>query len=163
MLVEMALETRFTRADLGLLPEGFRVELVDGVLLKMASPVIRHQRLLMRLLGRLSDSVGEERILPGPVDFVIDDYNVLVPDAVLLAPGMEPERGATDLAQALAVFEVLSPSTAKRDRQVKTQLYLDAGVQEVWLIDPQGSVDVRRSEAVEALPGFTLGDGFFRE
>lgn len=31
---------------------------------------------------------------------------------------------------------MLSPSTAKRDREVKTRLYAAAGVREAWLVDP---------------------------
>jgi Uma2 family endonuclease len=35
------------------------------------------------------------------------------------------------------VAEILSPSTAKRDRGVKIRLYAAAGVREAWLVDPE--------------------------
>ncbi|MEO0563414.1 MAG: Uma2 family endonuclease, partial [Chloroflexota bacterium] len=55
-------------------------------------------------------------------------------------------HGAPDL-----VIEVLSPSTAARDRGVKFDHYETAGVREYWLIDPMGLF-------VEV---YTLKDGTF--
>lgn len=38
--------------------------------------------------------------------------------------------------------ETLSPSTAKRDRTVKKDIYEKAGVEEYWLVSPQGAVEI---------------------
>ena len=71
-------------------------------------------------------------------------------------------------AVPVLAVEVLSPSTAARDREAKTAIYLRAGVLEVWLVDPDsGSVEVHsptgvarfdgaRRAASVAVPGFTL-------
>jgi Uma2 family endonuclease len=136
---------RFTRADHARLPEDFRVELIDGALLKMASPAVSHQQVVGRLFLALVNAIGQERMLFGPVDFVIDDWNVLVPDVVALE--REPEPGMRSLEEALLVAEVLSPSTARRDRTVKTDLYLGAGVREVWLVDPDAQTVAIRTDA----------------
>jgi Uma2 family endonuclease len=47
------------------------------------------------------------------------------------------------------VAEVLSPSTARRDRLIKLEIYLRAGVRWAWLVDPEArSLEVfRASEA----------------
>lgn len=126
---------RFTRKDYDQLPEDLRVELIDGQLLKMPSPIVRHQQLVMRLLVPLVELIGVERILPGPVDFAIDDHNVLVPDLVVHRADELPGAGARDISTALIVIEVLSPSTAARDRKVKRGKYLANGAGEVWLVD----------------------------
>jgi Uma2 family endonuclease len=35
------------------------------------------------------------------------------------------------------VIEILSPSTSRRDRQLKRDLYQRVGVEEYWLVDPE--------------------------
>src|SRR5439155_10532291 len=43
-------------------------------------------------------------------------------------------QGAPDL-----VIEILSPSTARRDRTIKVQLYRRQGVAEYWMVDPDAN------------------------
>jgi Uma2 family endonuclease len=141
---------RFTRADYEKMPEDLRVELIEGELLKMAPPVVSHQRVVMAVLMRLAGILGEERLLPGPVGFAIDEWNVLVPDVVILE--REPEVGAKQLEQAQIVVEVLSPSTARREREVKADLYLRAGVGEVWLVDLKArTIEIRSADRNETV------------
>jgi Uma2 family endonuclease len=55
----------------------------------------------------------------------------------------------------LLVVEILSPSTAHRDRGAKARGYLRRGVPEVWLVDP-GS---RTVEIRSATGATTIGPG----
>jgi len=127
-LVDPAL--RFTRDDYDRLPEDLRVELIGGELLKMPAPTFRHQQIVGRLFDVLRGSL--EHVFIGPVGFGIGDAHVLVPDLIGLEAA--PPDDARDVCAALVVMEVLSPSTARRDRTVKADLYLEAGVREVWLL-----------------------------
>jgi Uma2 family endonuclease len=147
-------EVKFTRSDFNQLPEELRVELIDGALLKMAAPTVLHQELAKAAFARLVDCTGWDRVLFGPVGFDIDETHILVPDVVAFSDDGRPERGARSLTQAEIVVEVLSPSTANRDRSVKSQLYLSAGVSEVWLIDPRAeTVEVRTDTGVRTASG----------
>jgi Uma2 family endonuclease len=62
----------------------------------------------------------------------------LAPDAAWWSAGREPriEPGALDIVPDL-IAEVLSPATRDNDLGPKRRQYFDAGVRELWLIDPR--------------------------
>ena len=133
----MAMRTRtvgHTKADYDALPEGAPYQLVEGELVREASPVYRHQRAVGRLIAMLHTLIGVERTLHAPIDVVVDDRNVYQPDVAVVAAPLSPD--AESVGIPVWVCEVLSPSTSRIDRVQKTRNYLRAGVQEVWLLDP---------------------------
>ena len=125
----------YTRADYNLLPEGFPAQLVEGQLVREPSPVFGHQRTALRIATLLSGLVGDSRMGIAPIDIVLDDLNVYQPDIVLFRTALEDDAHGEDLGIPLLAVEVLCPSTARRDRVVKRTRMLDAGVEEVWLVD----------------------------
>ena len=160
------MSTRFTRADYDRLPEGFPAQLVEGLLVKEPSPTYGHQCFQSRLYAGLLALVGPERALPAPSDVGIDEFNVYQPDLLVLRT--PPSFQVHDVGIPLLAVEVLSPSTARRDRMVKRRRLLSAGVEEVWIVDPVAkSVEVYDASGVRvatggealdsrALPGFTV-------
>ena len=40
------------------------------------------------------------------------------------------------------IVETLSPSTAKRDKAEKKDIYEKAGVEEYWIVSPKGTVEI---------------------
>lgn len=40
------------------------------------------------------------------------------------------------------IAETLNPSTAKRDRTEKMSIYETAGVEEYWIVSPQGTLEI---------------------
>jgi len=69
-------------------------------------------------------------------DLFMDNDNNFIPDVVILCDRdkLKPDGiyGAPDL-----VVEVLSPSTAKRDKTEKKDIYGQYGVREYWTIQPE--------------------------
>ncbi len=166
-------ELLFSRTDYDALPEWLRVELIDGELLKMASPTLRHQKIAKRVFLALVQAVGPDRVFFCPVDVPIDNWNVFVPDVVVTAE--VPPDADKVILRPLCLFEVLSPSTAGRGRLVKAKRYFKVGAQEVWLLDPEaetaemrtptGARTFRRTLRSKAIPGLALplGPVFKRE
>lgn len=142
----------FTRTDYDRLPEGFPAQLIEGLLVKEPAPTYGHQRIETRILLQLAALVGPDRAIPSPTDVGIDDHNVYQPDIVLLRE--IPQDHIRDVGIPVLAVEVLSPSTRRRDREVKTRHLLEAGVEEVWLVDPDcGELEVHRQGGVEAVQG----------
>lgn len=92
-----------------------------------------------------------------PFDMVFDDDNVTQPDVLVVC---DPKKitqkniqGAPDV-----IFEVLSPSTERKDRFTKKHLYEKFGVKEYILID----VDAKYAEHYILQPEntFNQGDSF---
>ena len=125
---------RFTRADYDRLPEGFTAQLVHGHLVRQPAPTYGHQVFQGRLLAQLIGLVGDGHVVPAPCDVGIDEFNVYQPDILVLRD--IPPLDVHDVGIPLLAIEVLSPSTARRDREVKRRKLIEAGVAEVWIVDP---------------------------
>ena len=104
-----------------------------------ASPRLLHQIVVGNLYLLLEPccrarSLG--RVFLAPVDVVLSPFDVLVPDLVFVAAGRPGGAEEANLTAApdLAI-EVLSRSTAGRDRGAKRRIYERFGVREYWLVD----------------------------
>jgi Uma2 family endonuclease len=129
----------WTYADLLDTPEDSqRYEIIDGELYVSPSPRLPHQDVLASCfeLLRAAQKAGHGRAYIGPVDVVLDEHNVFVPDAVFIAQDRlsiaqdTHIHGAPDL-----VVEILSPGTKHRDLGVKLQTYGRRGVKYYWVLD----------------------------
>jgi len=129
-----------TYQDLQDLPEDRnRYEIYEGELAVTAAPTPRHQAVVRRLLVLLDGYVSAHdlgEVFDAPIDVKLSDISVVEPDLVYIAKSRQEiigERfieGPPDL-----VVEVLSPSTASRDRRAKRALYAHHGVPHYWLFD----------------------------
>ena len=179
-------QTRYTCQDyLNLPDDAERCELIAGEYCPMPSPTGPHQIAAGAAFAALLAFATERRLgmaFVSPFDVVLPPDDVLQPDVIFLSNERMPRytganiRGAPDL-----VVEVLSPSTADRDRAAKRDRYAQAGVQEYWLADPDAKTievltaqdNAFRTAAIYApgdalasplLPGFALDvDAVFAE
>ena len=115
-------------------------ELAYGVLREPPAPFFSHQAIVLRMARMLGDHVeprGLGQVAIAPLDVILDVDNGLIvqPDVLFvsqerLAIIHNQVWGAPDL-----VVEVLSRSTAARDRAEKLGWYRQYGVRECWLVD----------------------------
>jgi Uma2 family endonuclease len=130
-------------------------QLIDGEVVVVITPRIRHQHVAGELYHRLRLWIAAS---PGrgycgiPQDVRINDRNVYAPDVWWCCDDRIPDLDEIRLPWLpdLAV-EVLSPSTRRYDLGVKRERYEETGVPELWIIDPrQGALVpghvLRRSE-----------------
>ncbi|MEI2778192.1 MAG: Uma2 family endonuclease [Tetrasphaera sp.] len=127
----------WTRAELDALPDdGYRHEIIDGVLIMTPSPSFGHQGMVgeLHLALRAACPPGLV-VLMAPFDVALDDISVLEPD-LLVAP--RAEFTDKDLpGPPLLAIEVLSPSTQRVDRTRKLPRFARAGCPSFWLADPR--------------------------
>lgn len=133
--------TRITFEQFRELPsDGHRYELIHGEVHVTPALATRHQAVLQNLSLGLGPHVYKNHLGElwlAPLDVRLGEDTVLQPDLIFISnanAGIIREdwiAGAPDL-----VVEVLSPSTAAHDRATKLWMHAEAGVPEIWFIDP---------------------------
>ena len=131
---------KLTYEDYRATPDDKRYELLNGDLMMVPAPNMKHQAVQAELGSRLRRFTGEHglgELFFAPCDVVLSDTDVVQPDLLFISREREHlittenVRGAPDL-----VIEILSPSTADRDLGYKHELYGRHGVLEYWVLDP---------------------------
>jgi Uma2 family endonuclease len=141
-----------------------RYEILDGELAVTASPTTRHQRVSLNLAFLLHAEVdrrGLGVIFYAPVDVILDESTVVVPDLVFVSTAKasiitrRAIEGPPDL-----VMEILSESTERRDRGAKMKLLARFGVDWYWLVDPEArTLEIfRRRDDVFSIAASHHGD-----
>ncbi|MFN8668057.1 MAG: Uma2 family endonuclease [Gemmatimonadaceae bacterium] len=134
--------TEWTAAMVAALPDdGTRYELLDGELVIVPSPSWNHQRLALAIRDLLAPylrahALGESIVAPADVEF--SPRRLLIPDVFVVprAPDGRRPRSFADAQRLLLAIEVISPSTARRDRGIKRRIYMEERVDEYWIVDP---------------------------
>ncbi len=155
----------YTIEDYYALPDEQRVELIDGVFYDMAAPTGIHQVIGGEVYAIFRDYIRKNKgtcvPIMSPIDVQLDcdDKTMVQPDVLILCDRDKLVKkggiyGAPDL-----IVEVLSPSTKRKDMVKKNQKYLDAGVREYWIVDPDKKrVTVYLYEDPELVRMYTFED-----
>lgn len=119
----------------------FQYELLDGELMQKSAPTPWHQRLSGNLYTSIRQHIVEKKlgeVFYAPVDVFLNDYNAPQPDLVYVSEAKKElitnDRimGVPDL-----VVEIISPSSVRRDRFDKRDIYERFAIPEYWIADPQ--------------------------
>ena len=121
-------------------PDDERWELLRGELFMVPGPNTTHQRItfrLARILGDFVEQRGLGEVFIAPYDVLLSQTNVLQPDIVFVSREQQSIITEVNIQGVPAlVVEVISPSTASKDRESKREIYAESGVREYWLVDP---------------------------
>ncbi len=144
-------EEEYHTGHYDLLPENDPFELINGKLIYMAAPKLKHQEILSNLHGYLWMHVQTNKlgkVLPAPTDVELNKKTVVQPDILFvsvkrrhIAEGEARIVGAPDF-----VVEILS-TNEDDDRIRKMQLYAEHDVLEYWIVAPQEqTIEVYQNE-----------------
>ncbi len=114
-------------------------ELIDGCPYAMSpKPMIKHQRVSGKIFSELDKNSCEECLVAIEIDYKISEDTVVSPD-VLVACG--DDLGEMYLKKTPEiVFEILSPSTQRKDRNEKYHLYEGQKIKYYVIVDAQTKV-----------------------
>ncbi|MDR1042412.1 MAG: Uma2 family endonuclease [Clostridiales Family XIII bacterium] len=158
--MEAALKNEyFTYADYAGWDTDERYELIDGVPYLMSpAPSVRHQEIVGELYAIFRNFLAGKpcRTFVSPIDVRLnadaEDDTVVQPDVIVVCDkskiGDKSINGAPDL-----VVEILSPSSEQYDSGAKLDKYLESGVRECWVVNPEANTV--RVYAIESKGGET--------
>jgi Uma2 family endonuclease len=141
--VEPGLKSKLDYGDLAHTPNDRLIyELAEGELHVTPSPGPRHQwisKTLQRQLEAYFEGRAIGRVYNAPIDVVLTQHDVFVPDLVVVTDRSTITERAVE-CPPLVVAEVLSPSTTQYDRATKSRRYAALGVQHFWIVDIENQV-----------------------
>lgn len=136
-MARLPTDRALTADDVLRLPEGPPFfELIEGAVIVSPPPIPAHAIVAGNLFLVLHAACPRHlRVFSNPVDWVADERNVLEPDlTVVRHENIGPKRLS---GPPVLAVEILSPSTRRRDIQVKREVYEQGGVEAYWLVDPK--------------------------
>jgi Uma2 family endonuclease len=122
--------------------EDKRYELDEGELIEMTRPAYKHNRVVGNLFGELRDYCLKSRVGEALLSenlYALSPSTRRAPDVAVI---LGDRRSELENAKVIGIVpeiaaEVLSPSETPRMIHRKLKQYFEAGVKEVWLIDPE--------------------------
>ena len=145
-------------------------ELVEGELFVNPAPNFRHQYVIGVIHSALAaymEERGDGLAMMSPIDVVLSPETVLQPDVAVFFgdPSAIVEWKHAAVPPDIAV-EVLSEGSHRHDMVTKRRLYMQHGVKEYWIADPEnrsvtvvrGGEEITAAETITTplLPRFAL-------
>jgi len=131
---------RWTYEEYYRLEDDQRYEIIDSKLIMAPAPDTWHQDWLNNLNLIITPFVKKNqlgRTFICPVDVILDPENIVQPDLVFISASNSKiiqRRGIFGVPDL--VVEIISPSSVRRDRYERKDLFARFGVKEYWIGDP---------------------------
>jgi Uma2 family endonuclease len=152
--MQMAGTKVWTLEELHSLPDdGNKYELIRGELFVTPAPAVGHETVLSRLVEVLLPYVKAHRLgsVYSSKPVIRREGSETQPDLVV-GPRLDPRASWDDIPLPILVVEVASPTTRRRDRDQKRSFYMELGIPEYWMIDPESrSLTVIRCDHADGM------------
>ena len=112
-------------------------ELIYGFPYAMApAPMLKHQSISNKIARYLDESLEDCKKCQAllPIDWKISDDIIVQPDNSVIC--IDPKNKAYITKAPKIIFEILSKSTAKKDKTIKYELYQQEGVKYYIIVNP---------------------------
>jgi Uma2 family endonuclease len=124
----------YRMAEIGILAEDDRVELIEGEVVEMSPVGSRHAGCVKRLNTLVSEQLGRRAVVSVQDPIRLDDYSEPEPDVALLRPREDfYAKGHPTAGDVLLIIEV-AESSDRYDREAKAPIYARAGIPEMWVV-----------------------------
>lgn len=134
---EITLDELYERLERMPVPEGYKVEIVEGSV-HMTPQHWTHWEIIRKVLRQLEDQFGLDAKIGSDVRIDFPGHlNGFAPDLVKIADGAEPDsHGRFSAEDVELIVEVVSRATAANDYGPKLEAYAAAGVPAYLVVDP---------------------------
>lgn len=120
-------------AEVGILYEDDRVELIEGEITEMAAIGTRHFTCVNGLNRMLVRGVGDEAIVSVQNPVRLDEHGEPQPDLAVIRA--RDYRDSLPTPEDVLLLIEVADTTLAYDRGVKLPLYARFGIREVWIVD----------------------------
>ena len=145
-MIPLKKEERFTYTDYYSWDDDQRWELIEGVPYLMAAPTWVHQLICNRINLKIGQYLEGKQciVLCSPIDVRLNadtyDDTVVQPDIIVVCDKSKLDDGGSIVGAPDMIVEILSPTSHSRDKLIKFNQYLRAGVREYWIVDPESKM-----------------------
>jgi Uma2 family endonuclease len=137
-------DTHFTYTDYLSWEGPERYQIIDGEAFMMASPTVEHQAISGEVYRQLANFLAGKpcRVFAAPLDVRLfpeedlSDDTVVQPDILVVCDSAKLGKGSVNGPPDL-VMEIMSPSNSQKEMFLKFEKYLNAGVREYWVLEPE--------------------------
>lgn len=130
-------------AEVGILDEVSRVELIDGEIIDMPPPGSPHAATVHYLARALMRAVEDRAVVLIQNPVRLNRYNEPQPDLALLRPREDFYRAHHPGPQDVLLIVEAAATSLRFDRERKLPLYASHAIPEAWLVDVSGNRFVR--------------------
>jgi len=122
-------------AEVGILVEDDRVELLDGDIVEMTPISSQHAGCVNALIAIYAGRLGERAVIAAQNPVRLDDFNEQQPDLCLLRPRQDSYRTSHPCADDVLLLIEVAHTSQLYDERIKAPLYGRFGVREIWIVD----------------------------